>query len=299
METLSLRSQERLKASRERLQRLRSPSPVMADTNATSTEVEDLSLSGSPRSFTTPESPSLDHVTSQANPLVSVRLSEPDSTPSMTPYDYTKPSSNRMDEPPTGHGLQEDVTPDVHRGRADSRSDEYNDITLANSPGPVEQDFPSTTNSMVTVRLSEPDSIPLTVPFDDIETASVESDRTIEPPQPPALQRADSFDIVHGRVHNPEISREGEEPPKTTSWSSIRDSTQSQKTDGFPTFQEEDVFENASTEEIRSRSNSNSSSSHDSAGVDWSELEETEKGETRDEASDQVRHVCPWVTNSS
>lgn len=148
------------------------------------------------------------------------------------------------------------------------------------------------TNSLVTVRLSEPDSATLSLPSEQSQTGSTLSDRTVEPFQRLGLRRVDTTDSISGAV--PTLTEEGPDiGAGAASWrGSVRESTKSQRTDDFPVFQEEDVFDNASTEDQRTRSNSNSSrTSHDSGAVDWSELEKTEEDEARDEVSDEV-HIC-------
>lgn len=160
--------------------------------------------------------------------------------------------------------------------------------TISTSPTYKRESFVAgNTDSLVTVRLSEPDASPLAVPLDEADNVSTESDATVEAaPTRSSMQRADSFDIIHGRVPNPPA----ETTPQTPSmaFGSARNSVRSIKTDDFPTFQEEDVFESASTTEPRSRSGSETSSSHDSGAVDWTELERNEEEEARDEVSDQV-----------
>lgn len=160
--------------------------------------------------------------------------------------------------------------------------------TSSSSPSYKRESFVAgNTDSLVTVRLSEPDASPLAIPQDETDTASTESDATIEAlPTRPSMQRPDSFDIIHGRGPNPPA--EAEPHPPSVAFDSARNSVRSVKTDDFPAFHEEDVFENASTTEPRSRSGSESSSSHDSGGVDWTELERNEEEEARDELSDQV-----------
>lgn len=143
------------------------------------------------------------------------------------------------------------------------------------------------TNSLVTVRLSEPDSATLTAPIDDNDTASTLSDRTLQPsPEPDTTQ----FQPVNPDDGFIDFAKESRQTSMRGSYVAARESVKSQKTDEFPSYQEDDLFENASTEALRTRSNSGSSGrSHDSGTVDWSELEKTEEGEARGEASDEVR----------
>lgn len=215
------------------------------------------------------------------------------------PHEHEHHTSPEIDESETQdhqaipHEHELHTSPEID----ESESQEDQDIQLehearythAKSPSIHINYEPAKTDSFYSVRLSEPGLAPPTLD-EELEIASSESDRTVEPS--PAMRPLETLDFSNPFVDD-EQEPEAEVYDENDEYRSIRSSTGTKRTASFPTFQEEDVFEDASIHEPRSRSNSGSSRHSEGSGeVDWAGLEKTEMEEVRDEVSDEVSKLA-------
>lgn len=178
-------------------------------------------------------------------------------------------------------------------------------IPLPSSPTARIDSQPLNTDSLVSIRLSEPVSI--AQPLDDAESASVESDTTIEPTT--TSRRRSSFEIMGGAnldtqmslQEEMEVEREIEtdEDEQVEPEHFVEDIAVANRV----SFEEhqiklDDVGDTSIVSRHDSRRSSRSRSSSESDDVDWSELDKEEKQDARDEGSDEVRNHCLTHTPS-
>ena len=167
-------------------------------------------------------------------------------------------------------------------------------IPLPKSPIVRVNSQPLPTDSMISIDLSPP--VTETNPGDEMETASTESDATVEPIR--TSNRRSSAEIFSGVDLDTEINGSHEEQHNE---SVIVESPQEVDQD------EVEAAAAALEGRPRSRRVTNGSSDEsegsvdDEIPVDWEELEKNEELEPRDEASDEVRTLryglCILITD--
>lgn len=125
---------------------------------------------------------------------------------------------------------------------------------------------PVTTDSMVTVPLSDRQSNPNGVCHDS---------RTLDIPETPIEEKVDGEDL---------IGEDGENPVETTP---------KNEEISTPASETKERRESASARSQNGRQSQEPASPAESDGVDWAKLDETEEQEPRNEATDEV---CPAKT---
>ena len=149
---------------------------------------------------------------------------------------------------------------------------------------------PLPTDSMVTVSLSDPESIPQTTkPLEETTEETIPGD-TMEEAVPEIECVENTTDkaaiIVPEEVTNEEVTAPSDDPTEPI----VLPSEDFYEEGQLIEWEDQPSSDNSPAGSIRSRRSSNrSSGSEDEARVDWEELEKTEEQEQRDEASDEVR----------
>ena len=173
---------------------------------------------------------------------------------------------------------------------------EPNSVPLPSSRHTSMDDISQHSDSMVSIRLSEaPDELSAEE-AEDMECASVESDATIEPES--HIQKRSSFDIMHGVDLDTDQSVWDEE----ASYDEADDDDDDAKNNMVRFSVEPDSWRRSESnvedfpdlERYRS-SRSSSRGSADSTPVDWSELDNKEEENQKEEGADEVRLIPPFL----
>ena len=158
-------------------------------------------------------------------------------------------------------------------------------IPLPSSPHSSIGNISDVTNSLISVRLSEP--ITSQKPIDDAESESVGSDTTVEPESIP--HRRSSFDIMHGV----DMDLDAQDLAADEAEAIIIEDDDDGADSLGKSSRQESVRTDTVVEEFPSIEHSRTSScssrdSRDSTPVDWSELDNKEESEQREEGADDV-----------
>lgn len=165
-------------------------------------------------------------------------------------------------------------------------------IPLPSSPIPRIHTEPPKTESLVSIRLTEPVS---PAPHDEKETTPRDSNATISSTS--HIRRRSSIDIMHGVDLDTELKSqeaETEQHDDDNVDETVAVIPDDDVTLGRCSFEEHEIKIDGAEDDTCSVSSTSSdhsiNSRHSSdSDVDWSELDKEEKSEPRDEGSDEVR----------